>query len=178
MGDFETGDLTGWTKTGTAFNLNPTVTDGGGLFSGWECKWYANSRTTGEVATGTLTSAPFELTEQHISFLISGEGYFAATISIWVKIGLLWAMTVTGMLWEKEMYGHYFMCKEFFWEDLGNLIAMLSHNAYFVVKWLGWGQKEIMLVMCFAYITYLFNFGQFTFRWAKSRRQRRQAKDK
>ena len=110
-----------------------------------------------------------------IRFLVSGEGYFAATISVWVKIGLLWAMTVTGMLWEKEMYGHYFMCKEFFWEDLGNLIAMLTHNAYFVVKWLGWGQKEIMLVMCFAYITYLFNFGQFFVRWRKSRRQRRQA---
>ncbi|RKX38875.1 MAG: hypothetical protein DRP64_15040, partial [Verrucomicrobia bacterium] len=71
-GDFETGDLTGWTKTGGAFDLNPTQSDGGGLFSGWEGNWYVNSWVAGESETGTLTSDPFALTSQYISFLITG----------------------------------------------------------------------------------------------------------
>lgn len=122
---------------------------------------------------------------QFIAFLISfglvirylylgtGDGYWAATISIWVKIALIWALTITGMLWEYDMYDHYFMAKEFFWEDLGNLIAILTHNAYFVAKWVGADESTVMWVMVFAYITYLFNAAQFVVRGIRSGRQRR-----
>ncbi len=108
-----------------------------------------------------------------IKFIMTGEGYLVTTVSIWIKIVLLWAITVTGMLWEKDVYGHYFMCKEFFWEDMGNLIAMITHNAYFVVQWMGYSREAVMYVMAFAYITYLFNFLQFMVKWYKSYRQRR-----
>jgi hypothetical protein len=32
------------------------------------------------------------------------------------------------------------------------------------------------MVMCFAYVTYLFNFGQFMVKWYKSLQQRRRAR--
>ena len=111
-----------------------------------------------------------------VRYLMTGEGYTIATISVWVKIALIWALTITGMLWEKDMYDHYFMAKEFFWEDLGNLIAILTHNAYFVVQWLHWDERSVMWVMVFAYITYLINAMQFILKGIRSVRQRRQLK--
>ncbi len=108
-----------------------------------------------------------------IHYLVTGQGYWAATISIWIKITLIWALTITGMLWEYDMFDHYFMAKEFFWEDMGNLIAILTHNAYFVAKWVGADERTVMWVMVFAYVTYLFNAAQFVARGIRSARQRR-----
>ncbi|MCS6881625.1 MAG: 2-vinyl bacteriochlorophyllide hydratase [Chloroflexaceae bacterium] len=108
-----------------------------------------------------------------IRYLMTGEGYWITTISIWVKIALIWALTITGMLWEHDMFDHYFMAREFFWEDLGNLIAIITHNLYFVVQWLGADTQTVMWVMVFAYVTYLFNAGQFLARGIRSARQRR-----
>lgn len=109
-------------------------------------------------------------------YLATGEGYWAATISIWIKITLIWALTITGMLWEHDMYDHYFMAKEFFWEDLGNLIAIITHNMYFVAKWMGADDRTVMWVMVFAYVTYLFNAAQFLLRGIRSAQQRRAMK--
>ncbi len=108
-----------------------------------------------------------------VRYLMTEQGYLAATISVWIKIGLIWALTITGMLWEKDVYGHYFMAREFFWEDLGNLIAILTHNAYFIVQWSGWERRSVMFVMLFAYITYLLNATQFIIKGIRSRQERR-----
>ncbi|NJK82017.1 MAG: 2-vinyl bacteriochlorophyllide hydratase [Chloroflexaceae bacterium] len=108
-----------------------------------------------------------------VRYLLTGEGYLIATISVWIKIGLIWALTITGMLWEKDVYGQYFLAREFFWEDMGNLIALLTHNAYFVAQWLGWSRQDVMLVMVVAYSTYLFNAGQFIVKGIQSARYRK-----
>ncbi|NJN15745.1 MAG: 2-vinyl bacteriochlorophyllide hydratase [Oscillochloris sp.] len=108
-----------------------------------------------------------------IRYLMTGEGYLIATISVWIKIALIWALTITGMFWEHDVFGHYFMAPQFFWEDLGNLIAILTHNAYFVVIWMGADERTIMWVMVGAYVTYLLNAAQFIVRGVKSARQRR-----
>ncbi len=109
-----------------------------------------------------------------VHYLMTGAWYLAATISVWVKIALIWALTITGMLWEHDVYGHYFMAREFFWEDLGNLVAIITHNLYFVAQWLGADHRTVMLVMLFAYLTYLVNAGQFIYRGVQSARWRRQ----
>lgn len=108
-----------------------------------------------------------------IRYLATGEGYVIATISVWIKIALIWALTITGMLWEHDIYGKYFMAPEFFWEDLGNLIAIITHNAYFVAVWLHLDSRTVMWVMVFAYVTYLFNAGQFLWRGIRSAKARR-----
>jgi 3-vinyl bacteriochlorophyllide hydratase len=109
-----------------------------------------------------------------IRYLVTGEGHMAATISIWIKIALIWALTITGMLWEYDMFDHYFLAKEFFWEDIGNLIAIITHNLYFVAQWFGADERTVMWVMVFAYVTYLFNAAQFILRGVQSARFRRQ----
>jgi 3-vinyl bacteriochlorophyllide hydratase len=103
------------------------------------------------------------------------EGYAIANASILLKISLLWAITLTGMLWEKEIFGHYFLAKEFFWEDIGNFVAIVTHNIYFVVRWLGWDDNAIMATMLIAYATYLINCAQFIRRGIMAAQQRRRA---
>jgi 3-vinyl bacteriochlorophyllide hydratase len=105
-------------------------------------------------------------------YLATGKAYEIANLSALIKIALLWMITVTGMIWEKEIFGKWFMAKEFFWEDFFNLVAMIMHNLYFVAVWLGWTDRAVMTVMMVAYVSYLFNFGQFFARGLKARKQR------
>lgn len=106
-------------------------------------------------------------------YLITGEGYAIANISVLIKIALLWAITITGMIWEKEIFGHYFMAPQFFWEDVGNAVAMIFHNLYFVAQWLGWSNQAVMTVMLVAYCTYLINCAQFVVKGIQAGRERR-----
>ena len=52
-----------------------------------------------------------------IVFLLTGEGYEAATISIVVKTILLYTIMITGAMWEKVVFGRYLLAPAFFWED-------------------------------------------------------------
>ena len=107
-----------------------------------------------------------------IRYLMTGNGYAIANLSVLIKIALLWIITITGMFWEKEMFGHWFLAPEFFWEDVGNAVALFFHNLYFVALWLGWSHDAIMWLMLVAYVTYLVNCGQFLVRGFQSHRQR------
>ncbi|MBC8160257.1 MAG: 2-vinyl bacteriochlorophyllide hydratase [Roseiflexaceae bacterium] len=109
-------------------------------------------------------------------YLATGEGYDAANISVLIKIALLWLITITGMIWEKEIFGHYFLAKEFFWEDVGNAVALLTHNLYFLAIWLGVSHQATMALMLAAYCTYLINCAQFVRRGIMAAKQRRAAK--
>lgn len=107
-----------------------------------------------------------------LRYFVTGEGYTIATISVLVKIGLLWAITITGMIWEKEVFGRWFLAPEFFWEDLLNAVALLLHNLYFVARALGASDRVVMTVMLVAYTSYLVNCGQFFYRGLQARKQR------
>jgi 3-vinyl bacteriochlorophyllide hydratase len=108
-----------------------------------------------------------------VRYLATGEGYAIANASVLIKIALLWAITITGMIWEHEIYGHYFLAREFFWEDIGNAVAMLTHNVYFLARALHWPDRTVMLLMLLAYCTYLVNCAQFVRRGIQAGRQRR-----
>jgi hypothetical protein len=87
--DFETGDLRGWNKTGDAFNFQPTYGDnptarhrgqpsqhqGNYWIGGYEKRPRPSDpagQVQGDGPQGTLTSQPFTLSSQVISFLIGG----------------------------------------------------------------------------------------------------------
>jgi len=53
-----------------------------------------------------------------LRFLMTGEGYMAATISVLIKTLALYAIMVTGAIWEKEVFGQYLLAPAFFWEDV------------------------------------------------------------
>ena len=106
-----------------------------------------------------------------VRYLTTGNGLLAAQISVLIQIALLWLITITGMLWEKEVFGQWFLAPEFFWEDVGNAVAMVFHNLYFVAVWLGWSADATMTLMLVAYTTYLVNCTQFVVRGIRSRKQ-------
>jgi 3-vinyl bacteriochlorophyllide hydratase len=110
-----------------------------------------------------------------IRFLMTGDGYSAAQIVFWLNIALLWFNTIVGMLWEKEMYDHWFMCEEFFREDVGNLAALIAYHFYFIALWLKWSEHSIALLIIVAYAVYMVNFIQWIAQFMKSMKARRQA---
>jgi putative membrane-bound dehydrogenase-like protein len=76
--DFETGDLTDWTATGTAFQGLPVLGDTvrprrSDMVSGHHGKyWVGSYERTGDGPQGTLTSVPFKVTHPYATFLIGG----------------------------------------------------------------------------------------------------------
>ena len=107
-----------------------------------------------------------------IRYLLTGNGFVIANISVLIKIGLLWLITFTGMIWEKEVFDQWFLAPQFFWEDVGNAIAMIMHNLYFWARWQDWSQQAIMTLMLVAYTTYLVNSAQFVYKGIRARKQR------
>ena len=97
-----------------------------------------------------------------VNFLLNGVGFTAATISVVIKTGLLYAIMVTGAIWEKVVFGRYLFAPAFFWEDVVSMLVMALHTAY-VVMWLaGWGTPtEQMWVALAAYASYVVNALQF-----------------
>jgi hypothetical protein len=87
--DFESGDLRGWSRTGSAFNTQPTYGDNPtarhrGQPSRHQGKYWIGSyenrhrssdpagRTQGDGPQGTLTSQPFTISSSVINFLVGG----------------------------------------------------------------------------------------------------------
>lgn len=107
-----------------------------------------------------------------VRYLTTGEGYEIATISVLIKITLLWLITITGMIWEKEVFGKWFLAPEFFWEDTFNAIALFMHNLYFLAQALGWSNDAVMTLMLVAYVSYMVNCAQFFVKGLKARGER------
>ena len=97
-------------------------------------------------------------------FLIAGRAWTGALITFWVNFALLWLNTVIGILWEKQFCNKYFMCREFFWQDVGNLAALLSYAFFFIGLWQQWSLKGLAASMLFASIVYFINFAQWIYK--------------
>ena len=97
-----------------------------------------------------------------VRYLASGEGFWAATVSVVVKTGCLYAIMVTGALWEKVVFGRYLLAPAFFWEDVFSFGVIALHTAYLVVLATGAlspaGQMWLALA---AYAAYAINAAQF-----------------
>ena len=97
-----------------------------------------------------------------INFLLNGVGFTAATVSVVIKTSLLYAIMVTGAVWEKVVFGRYLFAPSFFWEDVVSMLVMALHTAYVVMWLVGWGTPtEQMWVALAAYASYVVNALQF-----------------
>ena len=97
-----------------------------------------------------------------LRFLVSGEGYMAATVSILVKTGFLYVIMVTGAIWEKVVFGQYLFAPAFFWEDVFSFAVIGLHSFYLFGLWTGrLDPTAQMLVALAAYAAYAINAGQF-----------------
>ena len=107
-----------------------------------------------------------------VRFLLTGDGYAAATVSVLIKTGLLYLIMVTGAIWEKEVFGQYLFAPAFFWEDVVSFGVIALHTAYL------WGlfagtmtPEQLMWLALAAYATYVVNAVQFLLKLRAARLQ-------
>jgi 3-vinyl bacteriochlorophyllide hydratase len=97
-----------------------------------------------------------------LRYLSTGDGETAATISVVVKTVALYAIMITGSIWEKVVFGRYLFAPAFFWEDVFSMLVLALHTAYLAALAFGWlDPRGLMLLALTAYATYVVNATQF-----------------
>ena len=97
-----------------------------------------------------------------VRFLLTGAGESAATISVVVKTIALYAIMITGSIWEKVVFGKYLFARPFFWEDAFSILVLSLHTAYLAALVFGLLEpRALMLLALAAYATYVVNASQF-----------------
>jgi 3-vinyl bacteriochlorophyllide hydratase len=105
-----------------------------------------------------------------LRYLQTGEGAAAATASVLIKTAFLYAIMVTGAIWEREVFGVWLFAHSFFWEDVVSMGVIALHTAY-LWAWLTGslsleGQMVLALV---AYAAYAINALQFFLKLREAR---------
>jgi len=107
-----------------------------------------------------------------LRFLLTGEGYGAATLSIVLKTALLYTIMVTGCIWEKVVFDVWLFAPAFFWEDVFSMLVLALHTAYLWALWQdALGPKELMALALAAYVAYAVNATQFLLKLRAARLQ-------
>jgi 3-vinyl bacteriochlorophyllide hydratase len=96
-----------------------------------------------------------------VRFLMTGEGLWAATVSIVLKTFFLYTIMITGAIWEKIVFGQYLLAPAFFWEDVFSFVVIALHTAYLWALFSGADPMVQMWIALAAYATYVINAGQF-----------------
>jgi 3-vinyl bacteriochlorophyllide hydratase len=105
-----------------------------------------------------------------VRFLLTGNGFQAATISVLVKTVVLYTIMVTGCIWERDVFGKYLFAPAFFWEDFVSMFVLALHTAYVVALIFGaLHARYQMYIALLAYSTYLLNAAQFIIKLRKAR---------
>jgi 3-vinyl bacteriochlorophyllide hydratase len=107
-----------------------------------------------------------------IRTLNTGEGAFAADMSIVVKTLVLYTIMITGAIWEKVVFGKYLFAPAFFWEDVFSMLVLALHTLYLVMLFGNIGSLEERLLVALAgYAAYVINAGQFLWKLRMARLQ-------
>ncbi len=97
-----------------------------------------------------------------VTSLQTGEHTDWALASVVAKTLVLYAIMVTGAIWEKVVFGQYLFAPAFFWEDVVSMGVMALHTAYLWVWWQGlWNPTEQLLLALTAYVSYGINAAQY-----------------
>ncbi len=97
-----------------------------------------------------------------LRFMATGEGQVPADASVVAKTLILYAIMVTGAIWEKVVFGRYLFAEPFWWEDLFSMLVIALHSAYLVMLLGDFGSvQDRMIVALAAYASYVVNATQF-----------------
>ena len=97
-----------------------------------------------------------------LNSLKTGEHTDWALASVVLKTLVLYAIMITGCIWEKVVFDKYLFADAFFWEDMVSMLVMALHTAYLWVWWEGsWSAGDQLLLALTAYITYGINAAQY-----------------
>jgi 3-vinyl bacteriochlorophyllide hydratase len=107
-----------------------------------------------------------------LRYLASGEGLAITTASIVVKTLVLYAIMITGSLWERAVFGRFLFAPAFFWEDAFSILVLALHTAYLVALITGaLAVNHQMVLALAAYAAYVFNASQFLLKLHAARTQ-------
>ena len=108
-----------------------------------------------------------------VRYLTTGEGYTVATISIILKTLVLYAIMITGAIWEKVVFGQYLLAPSFFWEDVVSFFVIALHTIYLVFLYNGLLSNQMLMYLALsAYLFYMVNAIQFLLKLRMARQQR------
>lgn len=108
--------------------------------------------------------------------LLTGEGAFAADLSVIAKTLTLYTIMVTGSIWEKVVFGKWLFAPAFFWEDVVSMLVIALHTVYLVMLLGKIGTVEARLTVALAaYLTYVVNAVQFVLKLRAARLQAKAA---
>jgi 3-vinyl bacteriochlorophyllide hydratase len=97
-----------------------------------------------------------------VRFLVTGNGYAAATASVLLKTLVLYTIMITGCVWERAVFGKYLFAAAFFWEDVISMFVLAIHTAYIGALLFGsLHARYQMYIALLAYSAYLINATQF-----------------
>jgi 3-vinyl bacteriochlorophyllide hydratase len=107
--------------------------------------------------------------------LKTGEYTDWALASVVLKTLVLYAIMITGCIWEKVVFDKYLFAHAFFWEDVVSMLVMALHTAYLWVWWEGsWSSNDLLWLALAAYITYGINAAQYIRKLRMARLQKPQ----
>ena len=107
-----------------------------------------------------------------VRYLLTGDGLAIATASIVAKTLILYAIMVTGSLWEKDVFGRYLFARPFFWEDVVSMLVLALHTAYLAALLSSAIDTDgLMYLALAAYASYVVNAAQFVLKLRAARRQ-------
>lgn len=107
-----------------------------------------------------------------IRFLTTGQGEFAANVSIVIKTLILYTIMITGSIWEKEVFGKYLFAPAFYWEDVFSMLVLALHTAYLIALLLGVLEPRALMALALAaYLAYVINAAQFLWKLRQARLQ-------
>lgn len=103
-------------------------------------------------------------------FFATGEGAFVASLSVVAKTMLLYAIMITGSIWERDVFGQYLFARPFFWEDVVSMLVLALHTAYLACFFGGYLSVSDQLVLALiAYLAYVINAAQFLIKFRMAR---------
>lgn len=107
-----------------------------------------------------------------VRYMMTGDGYGIATVSIIVKTALLFLIMVTGAVWEKVVFGQWLFAPAFFWEDVFSFVVIALHSIYLYGFLTGALSPDVLVVIVLAaYAAYVINAGQFLWKLRAARLQ-------
>jgi len=107
-----------------------------------------------------------------LHYLMTGQGVALATGSVVVKTLTLYAIMVTGAIWERDVFGRYLFAPAFYWEDVVSMLVIALHTAYLVALLSGAMDTERQMWLALAaYASYVVNATQFVMKLRAARRQ-------
>ena len=107
-------------------------------------------------------------------YLVTGQGEALAVWSVVFKTLVLYAIMVTGSIWEKVVFDKWLFAKSFFWEDVFSFLVLGLHTAYLWVLFMGsMPTRDQLWLALAAYAAYAINAGQFLWKLKAARIQER-----